>query len=78
MKVKRSTLIPAILALYLLVMAYIGFDDYSAGRTSPLFYFGTIAITIVVLILLHFNLKHRERLRIERMRDLEEACKNNK
>ena len=70
MKLKRSTLIPLVLAVYLAVMAYIGYPEYAAGHTSALYYFGIIAITIVILVLLHFNLKRRERLRSERMADM--------
>jgi len=75
MKIKRSTLIPAILAVYLVVMATIGYSDYASGRTSALFYFGTIAVTV---ILLHLNIKHRERLRRERLEDIERSSSENK
>ena len=78
MKIQRSTLIPAILAVYLAVMATIGYGDYASGRTSALFYFGTIAVTIVILILLHFNIKHRERLRRDRLADIERSNTDNK
>ena len=78
MKIKRSTLIPAILAVYLVVMATIGYSDYAFGRTSALFHFGTIAVTVVILILLHFNIKHRERLRRERLEDIERSSSENK
>lgn len=78
MKIKRSTLIPAILAVYLVVMATIGYSDYAFGRTSALFYFGIIAVTVVILILLHFNIKHRERLRRERLEDIERSSSENK
>lgn len=71
MKLKRSTVIPGILSLYLLVMASIGYPEYAAGRTSPLYYFGIIGTTIVILILLHFSLKHRDRLRRERLEEME-------
>jgi len=71
MRVKRSTILPIVLAIYLAVMAYIGYPEYAAGRTSALYYFGTIGITIVILILLHFNLKRRERLRREREKDMD-------
>lgn len=70
MKVKRSTIIPAVLAVYLAVMACIGYPEYAAGHTSALYYFGTIAVTIVILVLLHFNLRRRERLRQEREDDI--------
>lgn len=73
-KLKRSTVIPLILAIYLAVMAYIGYPEYAAGRTSALYYFGIIGITIIILILLHFNLKKRERLRRERIDDINRAA----
>lgn len=71
MKLKRSTLIPLVLALYLLVMAAIGYPGYAAGETSALYYFGIIGVTVVILIMLHFSLKYRERLRRERIEDME-------
>lgn len=70
MKLKRSTVLPVILTVYLAVMAGIGYPEYAAGRTSPLMYFGIIAITLAVIVLLHFNLKRRERYRRERLDDI--------
>lgn len=70
MKIKRSTLVPFILAIYLGVMATLGYDEYASGRMSALYYFGIIGFTAVILILLHFNLKRRERLRHEREQDM--------
>lgn len=67
---KRSTVIPLVLLVYLGVMACIGWPDYAAGRTSAFFYFGVIALTLVILVLLHFNLKRREQLRRERLSDM--------
>lgn len=75
MKLRRSTTVPVILALYLAVMSWIGLPDYLAGRTSALFYFGVIGVTALVIVLLHFNLKKREQLRDERLRDLRESNK---
>lgn len=69
-KIKRSTVLPLVLGVYLAVMAWIGYPEYAAGRSSALAYFGTIAVTVVILILLHFNLKKRERLRRERENDI--------
>lgn len=69
-KIKRSTLIPLVLAVYLCVMAYIGYEGYATGQTSAMQYFGVIGVTVVILILLHFNLKKRERLRQKRMDDM--------
>ncbi len=70
-KIKRSTLIPAMLLVYLAVMAVLGWPEYAAGRQSATYYFGIIAITLVVLVLLHFSLKRRERLREERESDID-------
>lgn len=70
-KIKRSTLSPLVLAVYLMVMASIGWGDYASGRTSALYYFGVIAITVVILILLHFSLRRRERYREERQADMD-------
>ncbi len=48
MKIKfnRPVVIPLVLAGYLAVMAYMGYDGYKTGETSPLTYFGTIAVTL--------------------------------
>lgn len=74
---KRSTIIPVVLGLYLAVMASIGWGDYAAGRTSATFYWGVIAVTLVVLVLLHLNLKRRERYRRERLDDINKNQKQN-
>jgi len=71
MKIKKSTFIPSVLAVYLAVMAWIGYSGYVSGQTSALRYFGIIGVTIVILIALHFNLKRRERLARERELDME-------
>ena len=65
-RIPRHTLIPILLLCYLGAMAYIGWPDYAAGRTTALYYFGIIGITVLVIILLHFNLKKRDALRRER------------
>ena len=63
MKLKRSTIIPLILLIYLAVMAYMGWDKIATGQMSQLEYFGIVGITFVCIIFLHFNLKRREALR---------------
>lgn len=78
MKLKRSTIIPSFLGVYLLVMAIIGWPRYASGEESALFYFGVLGVTVVVLVLLHFNLKRQERLRRERMQDIEKQNQNKK
>ena len=77
MKIKRSTLIPAVLLVYLAVMASIGWKQYASGAMSTAEYFGIIAVTVAVIVLLRFNLRRRERLRAEREADIARAQRNN-
>lgn len=70
MRIKKSTLLPILLLIYLGVMAWIGYPEYAAGHTSALYYFGIIAATICIIVLLHFSLKRRERLKTERENDI--------
>lgn len=65
---KRSTIIPLALLAYLGVMSYIGLPKYYAGDYFG--YFGIIVGTLIVIVLLHFSLKRRERLRREREEDM--------
>lgn len=59
-------------------MAYIGYPEYAAGNTSALSYFGTIVATLLVLVLLHLSLKRREKLKAERLADIERNEKTEK
>ncbi len=59
MKLRRSTLIPAILLLYLGVMSYIGYPEYQQG--NYFYYFGVIGVTLAIIAVLHLFLKKRER-----------------
>lgn len=61
-KIKKSTLLPLILLIYLAFMAYQGLPYFYAGRYT--YYFGIILATLIIIILLHFTLKHRERQKI--------------
>lgn len=65
-KIPRSTLVPLLLLVYLAVMAVIGWPEYASGRSSALYYFGVIGATLLVIGLLHLNLKKREKLRRQR------------
>lgn len=71
MKLSRATLIPGVLLAYLAVMACMGWGEYAAGRTSATMYFGVIAVTLCIIVALHFTIKKRERLRRERLDDME-------
>ena len=70
----KSIIIPLVLLIYLGIMCYIGYDGYIAGEFSALYYYGVIAGSLLVIVLLHFSLKRREKLRRER----EEEMKKNK
>ncbi len=67
---KKSILLPALLLVYLAVMAYIGYPAYAAGDVSAFKFYGVIAVTFVVIVLLHLSLKKREKLKHERETDL--------
>lgn len=73
MKLRKSTLLPLLLLVYLGVMSYIGYPGYASGDYSPLYYFGVIAATLIVILLLHLSLKRRERLRHEREEDIKNS-----
>jgi Na+-driven multidrug efflux pump len=60
-KIRRSVVLPAILLLYLLIMAYVGFPHFEAGQY--LFYFGIIGGSLLVILLLYFVLRKREKMR---------------
>lgn len=77
MKLKRSTLISLVLLVYLAIMASIGWKQYASGDMSATEYFGIIVITLAVIVLLHFNMKRRERLRAEREADIKRNENNN-
>ena len=59
MKIKKSTIVPLLLLAYLAFMAYIGLPHLQAGRYA--YYFGIIAITLAIIVALHFTLKYREK-----------------
>lgn len=68
MKYKRSTILPLLLLAYLAFMSYLGFDYFRSG--NYLYYFGIIGATLIIIILLHFSLKRREKMREERENDI--------
>ncbi len=73
MKLKRYNVVPLILLIYLGVMVWLGYPDYVAGATSPLLYFGGTAFTLIVIVLLRFNLKKRVELRRMRQQQMEQT-----
>lgn len=65
---KKSTIIPIALFVYLAGMAYIGRSHFLAGDYT--FYFGVIGATLLIIVLLHFMLKKREKLQQKREKEL--------
>lgn len=61
MKLRRSTVIPSILLIYLGVMSYIGYPEFQQGHYF--YYFGVIGVTLLLIAILHIFMKKRERLR---------------
>lgn len=70
MKIGKPIILPGVLLVYLFVMACFGYRSMRQGLMTPTYFWGTVVITLMVIILLHFNLKKRERLRREREQDL--------
>ena len=60
-KFKKSVYLPVALLIYLGYMAYLGRGYFYSGEY--LYYFGIIAICLIVIILLHFSLKRKEKLK---------------
>ena len=78
MKYRRSTVLPAILLIYLAVMACFGYKGVESGETSVTTYVLTIAVTLALIVTLHFFLKKREKLRRERLDDINKNNSENK
>ncbi len=60
-RLKRSTVIPVILIIYLAVMSYIGRGELAQGHY--LYYFSIIGLTLAAIAGVHFSLKRREQAR---------------
>ena len=69
-RLKKSTTLPVVLLIYLAVMAYIGWVSLKAGQLTLTEYLLILFGTLACIILLHFSLKRRERLRREREEDI--------
>lgn len=68
MKIKRYNLIPALLLIYLGVMAYMGRGMLTDGR--QLEFFGITGVTLVCIFLLRIMLRKRDAYRNRRNRDI--------
>jgi hypothetical protein len=62
MKIKRSIIIPSILIIYLVVMAFIGWPSY-AQEGKYLEFTLIIVATLVIIVVLFFLLRRRDRMR---------------
>lgn len=71
-KTKKSTWLPCLLLIYLFIMSIIGWKGYATGQNSALFYFGSIALTLLVIWVLRHILLKKERLQREREADMDE------
>lgn len=60
---KKYNIIPAILAIYLAVMCYIGYPHYAAGQYSSLRYYGVTALSLACIIALRIVMKRRHNKR---------------
>jgi len=74
MKLPRHIVVPVCIFVYFCIMAYIGRDIITVHH-NYLLYFGTVAIELVVLVALFFFLKKRDKLRRERLQDMERSRK---
>ena len=63
-KIKRSVVFPLIMLAYLAVMAWLGRDRLERGEY--LYYFGIIGVGLIILVLLYFSLRKKEKLREQR------------
>lgn len=70
-RLKKSTIIPLALLVYLGGMAYIGRAHFTAD--DRMFYFGILGVTFVIIILLHFLLKKKEKYQQKRKEEAENS-----
>ena len=63
-KIKRSVIFPVIMLAYLAVMAWIGRDNLTQG--NYLRYFSIIGVSLIIIVLLYFSLRRKEKLQKQR------------
>lgn len=63
-KLSKTQLLPLALLVYLAFMAYLGLPLYRAGEF--LHYFGVIAGSLVIIVLIYVLLSKRDKIRAER------------
>ncbi|MBR6248540.1 MAG: hypothetical protein IKQ89_06020 [Muribaculaceae bacterium] len=67
-KLKRSTVIPLCLLIYLAVMAWMGRARLADGEY--LYYFGVLGISLLIIVALYWSLRRKEKLREQHDEDL--------
>ena len=67
-KLKRSTVIPLCLLIYLAVMAWMGRTRLADGEY--LYYFGVLGISLLIIVALYWSLRRKEKLREQHDEDL--------
>lgn len=60
---KKSTLVPLLLTVYLIIIAATGYNRWADGTYSSLRYFGIIGVTLLIIVVLHFHMKKYPRRR---------------
>ncbi|MGL4293737.1 MAG: hypothetical protein ACRCSQ_09200 [Bacteroidales bacterium] len=73
---KRSIIIPGLLTIYLIIMGIIGWPRYAAeGKYWE--FAGIATATIIVIVLLYFVLKRRDKMRRENRKQREASLRRN-
>lgn len=73
---KRSIIIPGVLIIYLVVMGVIGWPQYAAEGNYWEFA-GITCATLIVIVLLFFVLKRRDKMRQESRKQKEASMRRN-
>ena len=68
MKLKKHIIIPLCIAVYFVVLAYIGRDEWLV-EGNAFSYWGKIVAEVVILILLSWAIRRRDRFRRQRGED---------
>ena len=68
-KIKQSVIVPVCLAIYLGIMAYIGRDNFASDNKFT--YYSVLAVSLVIIVILHFVLRKKEHLRQRRQEELQ-------
>lgn len=60
MKIRKSIVLPGALIVYLGIIAYMAFPEYQKNQ-NHFEYFGTIAVTLIIIAILFVFLRKREK-----------------